>query len=94
MYRENFKTGFSENKNNCRGIRIKDAESRQKVKEILAAEEAMKEMMPDVDDEPRQPVVKKVKEVKMSTKKSGKKVMKKKAAKSKLGIDSGVMKVD
>lgn len=28
----------------CRGIRIKDAASRQKVKDILAAEEAMGEM--------------------------------------------------
>ena len=78
----------------CRGIRIKDAESRQKVKEILAAEEAMKEMMPDVDDEPKQPVAKKVKEVKMAAKKSGSKKLLKKKGKSKLGIDTGAMKVD
>ncbi|KAL6770058.1 hypothetical protein ACKKBG_A33435 [Auxenochlorella protothecoides x Auxenochlorella symbiontica] len=33
-----------------RGIKIKDAESRQKVREVLAAEQAMKEMA--VDEEP------------------------------------------
>ena len=70
----------------CRGIRITDASSKQKVKEILAAEEAMREMA--VDDvkmgemkKVKNGGVKKVKK----TKKTARKVTKK--AEGKMAVD-------
>ncbi len=69
-----------------RGIRIKDAATRQKVKDILAAEEAMKEMgMGDEDgmtEEPAAGAEKKKKVVKGGVKKkrASKKVGEAKAA--------------
>ena len=81
----------------CRGIRIKDASSKQKVKEILAAEEAMREMMVDDDgDETIQDVEGTSKSAKAGAKKKTKKILKKKKKETKVGLFSApaAMKLD
>jgi hypothetical protein len=86
-----------------RGIRIKDASSKQKVKEILAAEEAMREMMVDDDGDENIEDVADVaagssKLAGATKKKSSKKVVlkKKKGKEPKVGLFSApaAMKVD
>ncbi|KAL4514911.1 hypothetical protein Ndes2526A_g03738 [Nannochloris sp. 'desiccata'] len=84
-----------------RGIRIKDASSKQKVKDILAAEEAMREMMVDDDADEK---IEDAAEAGPSTsskttkKKSSKKVVlkKKKGKEPKVGLFSApaAMKLD
>ncbi|GAB4821294.1 hypothetical protein N2152v2_008340 [Parachlorella kessleri] len=52
-----------------RGIKVRDAESKKKVKEVLAAEEAMREMM--VDEAPAAKKEKKAKKAKPACKADG-----------------------